>query len=394
MARAFLSGFLATGVELCIIDRESLQKAVKLQELFKNPSEWLRGDGGNNRVVICCRVRLARNVTGFAFPGWARKTERERLLEHVLPVVASHSEMKDPAICDTMDHFSALEKQVLVEEHLVSRELAGRNTGSGLVVNRPRSVSIMINEEDHLRLQAFKAGLQLQAAWELADRLDSDLDEKLEFAFSSHLGYLTACPTNVGTGLRASAMLHLPGLVLSDQIGQIVKAANRIGLAVRGLYGEGTEALGNLFQLSNQMTLGESEEEILGRLDKVIRQIVEHEENARQKLVQERPRYIADQVSRAYAILTHAYTLSSKEALNLLSILRLGVDLGIFPENGRQLIDECFIQTQPAHLQVIYAQRLNAEERDALRADLLRNRLAGFPPPDTTKLQAGFSFEC
>jgi protein arginine kinase len=367
---------------------------VKLEQLLKSSSEWLRGEGGGNRVVICSRVRLARNIAGFSFPGWARKGEREKLLERVLPVVAAHPEMKEPAICDSMDHFNALEKQVLVEEHLVSREHAGRNAGSGLAVNQPRSISIMINEEDHIRLQAFKPGLQLQAAWELADRIDSDLDEKLEFAFSSQLGYLTACPTNVGTGLRASGMLHLPGLVLSDQIGQIVKAANRIGLAVRGLYGEGTEALGNLFQVSNQMTLGESEEEILGRLDKVIRQIVEHEENARQKLLQERPYYIADQVSRAYGILKHAYILTSKEALNLLSILRLGVDLGIFPEGCRRLVDECFIQTQPAHLQVLHQRKLGAQERDALRADLLRERLKEFPPPDASKLQAGLGFEC
>jgi protein arginine kinase len=359
---------------------------VKVANLLKTSSEWLRGDNGSNRIVICSRVRLARNLRAYPFPGWAKKAEREKILTTIQAAVGSLPEMGHHVVNDTMDHFTPLEKQVLVEQHLISREHAAKNAGSGLVVNKPRTLSVMINEEDHLRLQGFKAGLQLKSVWKSADRVDSELDEKLDFAFSPQIGYLTACPTNVGTGMRASVMMHLPALVLSEQIGQIIKAVNRIGLAVRGLYGEGTEALGNLFQVSNQMTLGESEQQILERLQKVIAQITDHEENARQKLVQEKGRVVADQVGRAYGVMLNSYAMSSKEALNLLSLLRLGVDLNIFPDTCRFEIDECFIRTQPAHLQMDFDRKLTTEERDAMRADLLRLHLKNFAAPDTSRL--------
>jgi protein arginine kinase len=205
----------------------------------------------------------------------------------------------------------------------------------------------------------------------------------LDFAFSPDIGFLTACPTNVGTGMRASAMLHLPALVLSEQIGQIIKAVNRIGLAVRGLYGEGTEALGNLFQISNQQTLGEGELQIIERLNKVINQIIEHEENARQKLLQDKGRVVADQVGRAYGILINSYSIPSKEALNLLSLLRLGVDLSMLPDPLRQEVDELMILSQPAHLQKDFDRKLTTEERDGIRADLLRHRLKDVTAPST-----------
>lgn len=337
-------------------------------------------------IVTSSRVRLARNVRSFAFPGWLKKAEREALLSTLMEPIEALPEMKDALWSCSMDRFTPLEKQTLVEEHLISREHAAKNAGSGLVVNRAETLSIMINEEDHLRLQAIVPGFDLYSAWKLVDQVDTELEDSLEMAFSPSLGYLTACPTNVGTGMRASVMLHLPGLVLMDQIGQIIKSVNQIGLAVRGLYGEGTEALGNLFQISNQMTLGESEQAILDRLTKVIRQIVEHENNARQKLVQERGRMVADQLGRAYGIMNFAYSVASKEALNLLSLLRLGVDLGILPGELRGKIDELFIGTQPAHLQRAANRKLSAEERDAFRADLLRNHLKNIPEPATSSL--------
>jgi len=355
--------------------------SLKVANLLKTSSEWLRGDNGSNRIVICSRVRLARNLRQYPFPGWAKKAEREKIFSMIQTAVASLPEMGHSVVNDSMDHFTPLEKQVLVEQHLVSREHAAKNAGSGLVVNKPRTLSVMINEEDHIRLQTFKAGLQLKNVWKAADRVDSELDEKLDFAFSPQIGYLTACPTNVGTGMRASVMMHLPALVLSEQIGQIIKAVNRIGLAVRGLYGEGTEALGNLFQVSNQMTLGESELHIIEKLQKVIVQIIEHEENARKKLVQEKGRIVADQVGRAYGVMLNSYAISSKEALNLLSLIRLGVDLSMFPDTCRFEIDECFIRTQPAHLQMDFDRKLTTEERDAMRADLLREHLKSFPAP-------------
>jgi protein arginine kinase len=354
---------------------------VKISNLLKSSSEWIRGEGGGNRIVITSRLRLARNLERYPFPGWAKKAERERILSVIQPCVSALPEMATAIINDSMDHFTSLEKQVLVEQHLISREHAAKNAGSGLVVNKPRTISVMINEEDHLRIQTIKSGLQLKLLWKMIDKIDSELEGKLDFAFSPEIGYLTACPTNVGTGMRASAMLHLPALVLSDQISQIIKAVNRIGLAVRGLYGEGTEALGNLFQISNQMTLGETEGQIIERITKVIGQIIEHEENARAKLLQDRARTVANEVGRAYGILQNSYAISSKEVLNLLSMLRLGVDLNLFPDDMRMTVDELFIRTQPAHLQKDYERKLTTEERDSIRADLLREKLKNMPAP-------------
>jgi protein arginine kinase len=274
-----------------------------------------------------------------------------------------------------MDNLSALDKQILVERHLISREHAAKSSGSGLVLNRDETFCVMINEEDHLRMQALRPGLQLRQAWSAIDHLDSELEKKLDYAFNNDLGYMTACPTNLGTGIRVSAMLHLPGLVLAEQINPIIQSVNKLGLAVRGLYGEGTEALGNIFQVSNQMTLGENETTIVERLDKVLSQIIEHEENARQTLLEKKPKVVYNHIGRAYGILANAHSISSKETMNLLSFMRLGVDMGLFPGTERALVDELFILTQPAHLQKQLSDKLSAEERDLIRADMLRERL-------------------
>src|SRR5438477_5521536 len=253
-------------------------------------------------------------------------------------------------------------------------------------MNRRQTLSIMINEEDHLRMQAMRSGLQLKQAFKLLDKVDTALENELELPYGQRAGYLTACPTNVGTGMRASAMLHLPGLVLSELINQVVQAVSKIGLAVRGLYGEVTEAMGNLFQISNQTTLGEKEDEIVNRLSKVIETIIEKEHDARQMLIQKKSNTLSDQIGRAYGVLTFAHAMTSKEALNLLSIMKLGIDLGAFPEDRRLPIDQLFIETQPAHLQKNSDQKLTAEERDSLRAQIIRERLRVFPKPDITKV--------
>ncbi len=356
---------------------------MNILEFLITPAEASRQGGPHDRIVFSSRVRLARNLTGVPFPGHARKADRVRVYEQLAPAVAAQAEMGSDALADSMDHFTALEKQVLVERHLISREHAARSAGAGLVLNRSESLSVMVNEEDHLRMQALRPGLQLQDAWQAIDAFDSALQEQVEFAFSPRFGYLTACPTNLGTGIRVSAMLHLPGLVLAEQINQIVQAVNKLGLAVRGLYGEGTEALGNIFQVSNQMTLGESEAEIVQRIHKVLLQIIEHEENARTSLVEKKPRVLLNHVGRAYGVLGQAHTISSKETMNLLSLLRLGLDLGLLGDTPRAAVDELFLVTQPAHLQVDSGrEKLSADERDGLRADLLRARLATLPAPD------------
>jgi protein arginine kinase len=274
-----------------------------------------------------------------------------------------------------MDTLSTLDKQILVERHLISREHAAKNAGSGLVLNRDETLCVMINEEDHMRMQSLRPGLQLRQAWSAIDQVDSELERKLEYAFNPDLGYLTACPTNIGTGIRVSAMLHLPGLVLAEQINPIIQSVNKLGLAVRGLYGEGTEALGNVFQVSNQMTLGESENAIVERLEKVLAQIIEHEENARGTLLEKKAKMVFNHIGRAYGILANAHSISSKETMNLLSLMRLGVDVGLFSGVDRSLVDELFILTQPAHLQKQHTEKLSAEERDLLRADMVRERL-------------------
>ena len=359
-----------------------------LHNILTSTGDWLGGDGPHHQIVVSSRVRLARNVRNFAFPGWAKKHERLQVLETIKPQVELLPEMSDAFSVYSQD-LTALEKQVLVERHLISREHAAKGMGSAVVMNRRQTLSIMINEEDHLRMQAIRSGLQLKSVFKMIDKVDGLLEERLDFAFSPQLGYLTACPTNVGTGMRASAMVHLPALVLSEQINQVIQAVNKIGLAVRGLYGEGTEALGNLFQVSNQTTLGEKEEDIIARLHKVIEQIIEHEQNARLMLLQKKPNTLHDNIGRGYGILQHAYSMNSKEALNLLSFMKLGIDLGFFPEPCRQPVDELFMETQPAHLQKGTAQKLAADERDSLRAEIIRGKLSAFPKPTLSSPGAG-----
>jgi protein arginine kinase len=358
---------------------------MKFSNMLATAGEWLRGEGPHHEIVISSRVRLARNLRSRSFPGWAKKAERNSILELIRSHVEALPEMQE-SFSESLQELSALDRQVLVERHLISREHAAKGGGSAVVVNRRQTVSIMINEEDHLRMQSIRSGLQLKQAFKLIDKIDSALESKLDFAFDPRLGYLTACPTNVGTGMRASAMLHLPGLVLSELINQVVQAVSKIGLAVRGLYGEGTEAMGNLFQISNQTTLGEKEDEIINRLTKVIETIIEKEHDSRQILLQKKPNTLCDQIGRAYGVLTYAHAMASKEALNLLSVMKLGMDLGAFPENQRLQIDELFVDTQPAHLQKSSQQKLNAEERDHLRAQIIRDRLKLFPKPDISKM--------
>src|ERR1700751_4622609 len=347
---------------------------MNIHDFLIPPAGTARRKGPHDRIVMSSRVRLARNIKDASFPGWAKKPERVRVLDLIRPTIEGLPEMKD-SFSETMDSLSTLDKTILVERHLISREHAAKSAGSGLVLNRDETLCFMINEEDHLRMQALRPGLQLRQAWTAIDSADSALEKKLEYAFNPEIGYLTACPTNIGTGIRVSAMLPLPGLVLAEQINPIIQSVNKLGLAVRGLYGEGTEALGNVFQVSNQMTLGEIETDIVERLNKVLLQIIEHEENARGMLLEKKPKVVFNHIGRAYGILANAHSISSKETMNLLSLMPRGVDVGLFPGVDRALVDELFILTQPAHLQKQHSEKLTAEERDLLRADMLREHL-------------------
>lgn len=355
-------------------------------EFIRTPGDWLHGEGPHGQIVVSSRVRLARNLKERPFPGWAKKAERVDVLKIAKSAVENLALMRG-SYSENLEALSPLEKQVLVERHLISREHAAKGVGSAVVVSAEQSLSVMINEEDHLRMQAICHGLQLEKVYAMIDEADTTLEPMLDYAYHPRFGYLTACPTNVGTGMRASAMLHLPALVMGDQISKIINSVNKIGLAVRGLHGEGTEAMGNLFQVSNQTTLGESEEEILARLRRVIEQIIEHEQNARQLLLQHKPVTLLDQIGRAFGILSHAHSISSKEGLNHISVIKLATDLGIFPLTARTSVDSLFIETQPAHLQRgARAQKMNAEERDTLRAALIRATLSKIPVPDVAKI--------
>ncbi len=355
---------------------------MRFTTIIRKPARWMLGPETHPQVVVSSRIRLARNLADAPFPGKASADDRRRVLERVFPALEYLPEMRD-AFAHPLDELTAVEKKVLVERHLISREQAGNASGSGVVINRQQSLSIMVNEEDHLRMQAMFPGLALRPAHAALDGVDTALEEKLDFAYDDELGYLTSCPSNVGTGLRASVMVHLPGLVLSDQINKVVTAVNKIGLAVRGLFGEGSEAQSNLFQVSNQTTLGEPESVIIERLSKVIEQVISSELNARIKLVEDRPESLCDPIGRAYGILRHSRTIDTKEALNHLSMLRLGMDLGFLPAlPGDDSIDLLLMDIQPAHLQWQTRAKLAPDQRDVLRSKILRERLRLLPEPD------------
>jgi protein arginine kinase len=342
------------------------------------------GKGGDNSVVLTSRIRLARNLDGEPFPGWAEKSRRRRIFAKLREAVEALPVMKD-GFSQELKALEAMRKQVLVERHLISRELAARGEACGVVIDRRQNFSFLLNEEDHLRMQAIRTGLSLHEAFKALDELDDKLAERLEFAFDSKFGFLTACPTNLGTGLRASVMLHLPALVLSDLVGKVLQGVARLGLAVRGIYGEGSDSLGHLFQFSNQSTLGESEETIIRRLERVASDIAGYERDARDKLLEEAPTMLMDRVGRAYGVLRHAWMLESKEALQHISMLRLGGDLGLLGEDTVGICDALLLEIQPAHLQFLAGTGLSPERRDAIRAEIIRSRLQSLPSPATHK---------
>ena len=354
-----------------------------ISSLIDTPSELTDTASNKTAIVLMTRVRLARNLAGHSFPGWAKSAQREEVFEKCRAAVASTSQMKR-SLNVAIGELSELERQILVERHLISRELSGAKAGAGVVISKDQAFSVMMNEEDHLRIQVLRAGFNLKKTWNAINDLDSALEEHLDFAFSPTLGYLTACPTNLGTGMRASTMMHLPALVISNQMEKVVRAVNQLGMVVRGLFGEGSDASGSIFQISNQTTLGESEDDIIKRLGSVLQSIIEHELNAREKLLEADASKLLDKIGRAYGILQNSHVLSSSEAMNLLSLIRLGVDLGAFPDANRCVIDRLFIEAQPGHLQHAQKGEFEPAQRDMLRAVRLRSEFANFARPDFT----------
>lgn len=345
--------------------------------LRSEASSWTSGDGPASDVVLSSRIRLARNISGYPFPrrlGEKSAVELRDRVAKAVPGLEGRGRNRRFSLMN-IDDLDPLDARVLIEKHLISPQLARRGRGAGAIISGDQSISVMINEEDHLRIQCLSAGLSLERCWDEAVGVEEALAAELPFAFDETVGYLTTCPTNVGTGLRASVMMHLPAMVMAGQADRILGALSRVGVAIRGLYGEGTRALGNIFQVSNQTTLGEPEEEIISNLTAVVRQIIERERSTRERLYSRQKHQLEDQIYRAYGTLTHARIMSSEEAIALLSRVRLGVDLNILPHVRPEAFNELLIATRPGFLQRLAGERLDARRRDMRRASLLRQRL-------------------
>ena len=348
---------------------------MQLAELIGSKGEWMRGDGPDADIVISSRIRLARNVADYPFLSRAddsARAEIERLL---------HRNLIELSIDGQIEYFDinqleGLDRQFLVERQLISRELAEGHGSRGVCFTRRENISLMVNEEDHLRIQVLHSGFELDACWNEISRIDDLLGDRVAFAFDDDWGYLTACPTNVGTGIRVSVLLHLPALVLTKEIQKVFQALQKINLAVRGLYGEGTQAMGDFHQISNQVTLGNSEDQLIRKLKEVVPSIIGYERKVRQALIRESRQALHDKVSRAYGTLKSAQSISSQETMHLLSSVRMGVNLGLIDDLEIPTVNELFVNTQPAHLQKLRRANLDSADRNAARASYLRNRLA------------------
>jgi len=325
--------------------------------------------------VLSSRIRLARNISGYVFYARADKQQQSELLDYIRERIWSTS-LKDDLNFLAMRDTSALERHVLSERNLISRRLAEAEGDCGVAISHNESLAVMVNEEDHLRIQTLASGLQLQESYEQMKRVEELLEEKIESAFSQEYGYLTACPTNVGTGLRVSVMLHLPGLKMTGQIEKVFRAAKDMHLALRGLHGEGSDPIGDFYQMSNQTTLGKSETDIIDDLvSQAVEPVVQYERKARQKLLEERKTALDDKIYRALGTLANTRMINSEEMLYLLSYLRLGIHLERVKEVSLRTVNEIFMLTQPGHLQYVSQKELSPAERDTVRADFIRARL-------------------
>jgi len=345
-----------------------------LDDLLNNTGEWIRCTGPVCDIVMSSRVRLARNLASYPFAHWASKKEQESILGISKESILSLKKLKGSLFVE-IGKLDPIDKQFLVERHLMSKEHMIDSENKGLSVGQDEVISIMINEEDHLRMQVMKSGFNLKEAWQIINDVDTDLGNSMDFAYSVDFGYLTACPTNTGTGMRASVMLHLPSLVMTKQIGKVLQAITKLSLTARGLYGEGTEASGNFFQISNQVSLGHKEEDIIDNIERIIKQIVDHEQSARETLLLQNKEALEDRIWRAYGTLKSAHIITSTETIDLLSLARLGVDLGVIKQADRALINELFVVTQPAHLQKLEKKKLSPNQRDVKRAEIIREKL-------------------
>lgn len=345
-----------------------------LSELAKTSGEWLRGDGPESDIVISSRVRLARNVAGFAFINRAAADARFQIVQMVQNAV--HGGILGRRVRHiNVETLSSLDSQFLMERQLISRELSRGDGPRAVAISEGERHSVMINEEDHLRIQVLHSGFALDECWNECNALDDQIESSVPFAFHPQLGYLTACPTNVGTGVRISVMVHLPALRMTREIQKVHQAAQKISLAVRGLYGEGSQALGDFYQISNQVTLGKTEAALISEVTEVVTHIVSWERRVRDLLLKDNKSQLHDTVARAFGTLTSARSISSEETMHLLSSLRMGIRLGLVDNLDVATVNELFIHTQPAHLQKLHGEILETADRNVARSAYLRKRL-------------------
>ncbi len=347
---------------------------MKLEELAGKCGEWLRGSGPESDIVISSRIRLARNLAEFPFVRRASHEERTQIAKSTRGKIESIKEWTNIEVFE-LERLDEVDRQFLVERQLMSREMADGEGDRSVVIDLDERFSVMINEEDHLRIQVMCSGLDLSTAWGRIDELDNQLERKLTYAFHDSFGYLTACPTNVGTGLRVSVMLHLPALVITREIEKVFRSLQKINVAVRGLYGEGSQFMGDFYQISNQITLGRTEAELVNTVQEVVPRIIEYERRARDFLVNESEQDLHDDVSRAYGILCTAKKISSEETLHYLSKVRMGVNLGLIRSIEIATINKLFVHTQPAHLQKLRGHHLSVADRNIERASYLQSHL-------------------
>ena len=344
-------------------------------DLSHHVSQWFDGSGPGAEIVISSRIRLARNLAGYEFLPCLSAEGQARLLEELKETILS-LDLGEKVFYVDVSESSPLEQDLLVERHLISRRHAGGKGPRGAIIAPSESFTAMINEEGHLRVQVFKTGLQLKECWRQIDNIDNEIEKKVQYAFDANYGYLTACPTNLGTGIRVSVMLHLPALKMTGQMDKFFNAARDTDLMVRGLFGEGTDAVGDFFQLSNQITLGVSEEQIVEEFsDSIVPKITQFEAMARQTLLTQQADALDDKIQRALGVLRNARLISSQEALFLLSHVRMGINLGRVNGISLDAVNELFMLTQPAHLQLNSGQTLDPDHRDAMRAKIIRSRL-------------------
>ncbi|MBD3425729.1 MAG: protein arginine kinase [Candidatus Omnitrophica bacterium] len=347
---------------------------MKLNELAGKKNEWLLAKGPEAAIAVSTRMRVARNLKGHVYFSRASEKQREKTLKSLITGLAKSKYLKK-ALVVRMRDVPELERMMLVERYLMSREHAQQVAQKALAVEENEAVSVMLNEEDHIRLQVIQPGFNVMETWRIVDEVDTDLSGHLQYDFSRKFGYLTSCPTNTGTGLRASVMLHLAGLVMTGQIDAVLEGISKLGLTMRGFYGEGTEASGDLFQISNQVALGHSEMDILDNLERIIARIIKREKQTREEFTRKKKIEVQDRIDRSYGTLKSARVITSNETVKLLSAIRLGIDLGMVSDLSVADVNEIMLITQPAHLQKVTGRDLAPSQRDIARADLIRERL-------------------